>query len=174
MDPVSIGLMASTALSAGASLLGANAQEKAGKAQQAAAERQALEERAAGQSAAAGELKKAKLAQSSLFTQAGASGSGASDPTVMQLFGDIEAQGQLNSGVAMAQSQQRADNISYQAALDRWKADSDARMKRIGAVGTLLSGGLKAYGTPMGTKYGRPDEDARTGTGWDAKVNYYR
>ncbi len=174
MGVETLAVLVGSAASAGTALLGASAQQQQGKAQEAAAQRQALEERAIGQQQAAGELKKAKLAQSSLFTQAGASGSGASDPTVMQLFGDIGAQGQVNAGVATANAEQRASNITYQAALDRWKADSDARIKRFGAAGTLLSGGLKAYASPMGQKYGTGFAEDDYRTGWAPQGGWHR
>lgn len=149
---------ASAGISAMTSMAQADAASKTARAQQQWAERQALEEEAAGQRAAAEETRKAKLAQSRLMAVAGASGSGASDPTVMDLWGDIEQEGMTNAGVTQAMARQRADSINYQAALDRWTADANKRIAKVGAIGTIL-GGLGSAGgdftkSRMAARYG--------------------
>ena len=68
----------------------------------------------------------------------------ASDPSVMRLFEGIEGEGMVNAGRAQASGQQRADGMDYQAALDRWTADTNARIKRAGARSTLIGGYLNA------------------------------
>lgn len=150
--------LASTAVTAMTATAQADAQAKASRAQQQWAERQALEEQAAGQRAAAEESRKAKLAQSRLMAVAGASGSGASDPTIMDLWGDIAQEGMVNAGVTQAMARQRADSINYQAALDRWTADANKRIAKVGAIGTIL-GGLGSAGgdftkSRMAARYG--------------------
>ena len=155
---MAIATLATAATTAATTVMQGNAAQSQAKAQQAWADRQADEEMAAGQRAAAEEQRKAKYAQSKLMAVAGASGSGASDPTVMNIWGDIEKEGRVNAGVAQAMSQQRADGINYQAALDRWTADSNAKIGKVSAIGTILGGVGNAYGgyqkSKMAMRYG--------------------
>lgn len=168
-EMMAIATVLTAATTAATTVMSADAQADAAKAQQAWADRQAMEEQAAGQRQAAQELKQAKAAQSRLMAVAGASGSGASDPTVMDLWGDIDTEGRVNAGVAQAMSQQKADGIRYQAALDRWKADSQKKIANVSAIGTILGGTMKAGGeywkTPMAAKYGTGISYGGTGYG---------
>lgn len=116
------------------------------------AERRALEERTAAQRAAGEEMRKARFAQSRLTAMAGES---ASDPTVMDLFGDIEKEGRYNAAQATAAGEQKASGMQYQAALDQWGADSNARIRRSAARTTLISGLLGAGGQLAGGMAGR-------------------
>jgi hypothetical protein len=143
------------------------------------AERRALEERASAQQAAGQETRKARLAQGRLGAVAGASGSGASDPSVMTLFEGIEKEGQQNAGLVQAAGDQKAAGITYQAALDRWTADTNARIKRAGAKSTLMGGYIGALAglgntlagsmrSRMALRYPGMPSGAGQGTGyWD-------
>lgn len=120
------------------------------------AKRRANEERAAGQATASDELRKMRLAQSRLTAVAGGSGSRADDPGVMDLHGDLGAEGHLNASRAMATSEQRASGIDYQASLGRWTTDMNARMRRSGATRTMIGGllgGAAQFGSGMATRY---------------------
>lgn len=167
---MAIATVLTAATTAATTVASADAQQDAAKAQQAWADRQAMEEQAAGQRQAAQELKQAKAAQSRLMAVAGASGSGASDPGVMDLWGDIDTEGRVNAGVAQAMSQQRADGITYQASLDRWKADAQKKIANVSAIGTILGGTLGAGGkygtTKMAMRYGGGAPSHGTGYGW--------
>lgn len=114
------------------------------------AEAKALEERVAGQRQAGEEIRSARLAQSRLGAVAGASGSGASDPTVMKMFEGIDKEGTKNAGYATASAEQKARSITYQAALDRWTADSNAGIKLRSSNDTILGGSLQAQAARMG------------------------
>jgi hypothetical protein len=109
-------------------------------------ERRAGEERAAAQRASTEEMRKAQLAQSRLTAVAGASGTSPTDQGVMDLYGDIEKEGRLNAGNAMAAGEQRGAGMEYQAALGRWTADANARIKKGSVIPTLLGGALHAGG----------------------------
>lgn len=158
---MAISTAVTAATTAATAVMGAKASSDAAKAQQEWADRQATEEQAAGQRQAAQELKQAKAAKSRLMAVAGASGSGASDPTVMDIWGDIDTEGRVNAGVAQAMSQQKADGITYQAALDRWKADAQKKITNVSAIGTILGGGLKA-----GSEWGKSRMAMRYGGGY--------
>ena len=116
------------------------------------AERRALEERSAAQRAAGEETRKARYAQSRLTALAG---DGASDPTVMDLWGDIEKEGRYNASQVEASGAQKATGIEYQSSLDKWGAESNARIKRSAARTTLISGLIGAGGQLAGGMSGR-------------------
>lgn len=158
-------------LSAAGTVVGAVAQSNAMNAQAAAdqqrarieeqwAERRALEERSAAQRAATQEKRQAQLAQSRLVTLAAASGGRADDPTVMDLWGDVEKEGQYNAAQQTAAGEQKSAGMRYQAALNTWTADSNANIARQGAKATLIGGILGAGGqffggmSRMGARYG--------------------
>lgn len=171
-----------TGVQAYSQIQGANAQADAMREQAAAdqaravqnqqiANAKAIEERANAQKMASEEIRTTRLAQSKLGAVAGASGSGASDPTVMQLYGQIEKEGQKNAAYDTAAGNQRAQGITYQAALDRWTADANSSIKRSAASQTALGGALSGIGTgltglsSMALKYGgnRTAVGGRTG-----------
>lgn len=165
MDPVTMATVAAVTTAAGTAVgaygqyQSANAQADAER-QRAAiegqwAERRAKDERAVAQQGAAEEMRKARYAQSRLTAVAGGSGSGASDPTVMQLWGDIEGEGQLNASRAMMAGEQKATGMEYQAALDQWGAESNARIRERGASTSLMAGLLSAGGQFAGGMAGR-------------------
>lgn len=110
----------------------------------------ALEEKAAAQHTAAEQIRTGRLMQSRLGAVAGASGSSASDPTVMQLFSGIEKEAQKNASYDIASGNQKAQSISYQAALDRWTADTNADIKRKSAYDTIIGGRMTAQAQRLG------------------------
>lgn len=166
-EMMAIATVLTAATTAATTVMTGKAQSEAAKSQQAWADRQADEELAAGQRQAGQELKQAKAAQSRLMAVSGASGSGASDPGVMDIWGDIETEGRVNAGVAQAMSQQKADGINYQASLDRWKADAQQKIGNISAIGTVLGGTLKAGG-----EYGKSKMAMKYGGGYSGGTGY--
>lgn len=132
----------------------------------------AQEERAAAQRQSGEEMRSARLAQSRLGAVAGASGSGASDPTVMSLYEGIEGEGKRNADAVTAAGEQKAQGLTYQAALDRWTADTNAGIKRSAAKATALGGYLSAAGSfgsgvsSMALKYGGGRTQAGGSTGY--------
>lgn len=160
MDPVSLALIG-TAATAGGAVLGAvstsnamRAQAKVDQERSAAqgqwAERRAQEELASSQRSADQRMREGKLAESRLQATAGASGSKATDPTVMNLFGGIESEARVNAGNEMAAGQQKAAGLKYGADLDKWAADANAAIKNSAADSTLIGGILSGVGA-MGT-----------------------
>jgi len=147
------------ATTAATSVMSANAQSSVAKAQSQWADRQAKEEMAVAQRQAGEEQRKAQLAKSRLMSVAGASGSGVSDPTVLQLAQGIEQEGRYNAATALADGQRSADSMSYQAALDRWTAKANKRSAYLGAAGTLI-------GQTMGMKARYGSKGSTQGTGY--------
>jgi hypothetical protein len=167
MDPVTIATVAAVATAAGTAVTAygssqsmksqAEADQRRAAIEGQWAERRALEERSAAQRGAGEETRKAKLAQSRLTALAGASGGGSSDPTIMDLWGDIEKEGEYNARQVTAAGEQKATGMEYQADLDMWSADANARIKRAGANTTLIGGLLSSAGQlsgGMSARYG--------------------
>lgn len=165
MDPVTFTTVAAAAAAAGTAVAAvgsyksANAQADADRQRSAIeaqwADRRALEEKTAGQRAANDEMRKARFAQSRLTALAGGSGSGASDPTVMDLWGDIEGEGRLNAGRAATAASQKAAGIEYQSDLDQWTTETNARIRQSSAKTSLVAGLLSAGGQLAGDMAGR-------------------
>jgi hypothetical protein len=114
------------------------------------AERRHNEETAAGQQAAGEKLREARYAQSKLIAQAGGSGGGASDPTIMDLWKGVEEQGQLNAGREQVSADQRAAGIKFQSDLNVWKADANASIASASAKNTKMGGVIGAIGQMVG------------------------
>lgn len=154
-------MIASAVMTAASTAIGAMGQASAMNAQAEAdqkrtaieaqwATRKANEERGAGQAAAAQKIHEQKLAQSRLTALAADSGGSATDPTVLKLMGDIEGEGKLNAGRTQAEADQKAQGMEYQAALNSWTADANARIKKSAAKTTLIGGFLGSAGQLAG------------------------
>jgi len=183
MDPATMMVMsaATSAVATGVSAISsyqtanaqADQQTRVAEANAKIAEVRQHEEMASAQSQSQAESLKKRLAQSRLTTLAGASGSGVDDPTIKDLYGDLEQVGDTNAARALAEGEARSRAIGYQSQLDRWNADSEARIRRAGGKATLLGGLLKATGegmrgyasfkTPMGERYGSYYDSRSTG-----------
>lgn len=159
-------MIISAVASAASSMVGAIGQSQAMNAQADAdrqradiqkqwADRRALEERVAGQRAADEEGRKAKIAQSRLTALSGAAGTRPDDQGIMDLWGDIGKEGDYNAAQATAATEQKASGIEYQASLDQWTADANARIKKAAAKTTLIGGLIGAGGQLAGGMAGR-------------------
>lgn len=181
MDPVTMTVVAG-GLAAAGTAVSAMGQAKATRAQADAeqqkasiesawAQRRAQEEQASAQRAAGDEERKAKILESRLGAVAGASGSGASDKTIQDLWGNIEKEGMYNAEMATAAGEQRASGMKYQADLNTWSAGKNASIKRSAADSTLIGGLLSAggqaaggyYNSRMAAKYGSGDVGLSSG-----------
>lgn len=106
---------------------------------------------AAGQREALEQKRQANLAMSRAQAVAAASGGGAADPTVINVIGDIAAEGEYSARVADYTGRERARNTRLQAAVEDAKSDMYEKSGYVNAAGTLLSGFSKTYGG-MGSK----------------------
>lgn len=137
-----------------------NAAREAGRAAQQAAEFQAKQmeqragqERAASQRAAEEQKRRAQLVSSRAQALAAASGAGALDPTVVDMLGDLEGEGQYRALTALYAGEERATGLETGAAAARYegeiakrRGDAARRGSLIKAGGTLLSGASKFFG----------------------------
>ncbi len=183
MDPFTLAAVSAVA-TAGTTILGAQSEanvleqqaedeQQRAEIQAANAEKQALEERVVGQQKAGNRRREAKLAKSRLIAEAGASGASASDKTVLDIWGDIDAEGRFNADQEAAAADQKAKGITYQASLDRWTADRNAAIKRSSAKTTRIGGFGEAIGQSFGmmSRYGGFSPSS-TIDGWKPTVTY--
>ncbi len=157
--------LGSTILGVGSNLSRASAVRTVGKRRQAADEFEAqqLEAEAAGSRgvglrAAADEVLKTETINSTALARAAASGAGASDKTVMDVIARTAGEGAYRSALAMYEGEaqarldmQKAAALRYEGSLSDSDAEAAARMARMSAGSTLLSGA--ARGLSMYDKY---------------------
>jgi hypothetical protein len=155
---VGTGISAATALQGaglGLTLLSAHQASRyssaMGKAQSKAFKAEANAEKVRGQHAAVEERRQARFAQSRALAVAAASGAGASDPTVMNTIGDLEAEGEYRALTSLFNGEQRARSQTMQANIARSEG-------RAGSVSALMQGGATLLNNGMVTdwleKYG--------------------
>lgn len=113
-------------------------------------EKAAQEEALAGQEAAA-KRREARLANSRNLAVAAAGGGSAGDPTVIQLMGDVEAEGQMNALTEMYKGLTRKADLLTQASVTRTQGRNARTASYIGAAGTLFDG----FSTAAGRRYQR-------------------
>ena len=163
------GIAGSTLLSVGGQIQQAQAAKitkKTAQAQQAIAarqadftERQAGQEEAAAQRAAMEERRQGRLLSSRVRTVSAASGTGALDPTIIDILGDIDTEVEARALTALYEGGERASSLRTEASLTRQAgiitaqtgsamAAAERRRALMGAAGTLLEGG-----TSLATKY---------------------
>lgn len=89
---------------------------------------------------AAEKAREAKLANSRNLAVAAASGAGAADPTVLQIMGDVEAQGIHNSLTEMFKGQTRRADLLSEANARKFAGKNAQTAGYLGAAGTLVEG----------------------------------
>ena len=134
-----------TALTAAGTIAGGMHAKAAGDFQAEQMRRQAMEERAATQRDQFEIDKRTEQAQSRLQALSSSSGLGATDPTVLQLAGDIEGEGAYQRGLAGYAGQTRAQSLETgaQAAIMQGRAARNAAF--IGAGSTIVGGAANMY-----------------------------
>lgn len=135
----------STILSAVGSAQQGRAQQRAANYQAAQYEQQAGQERASAQRAAIEEHRKATLAQSRALAVSAASGAGASDPTVMNIMGDLGSEGEYRALSALYEGEERARGLQMGAQAKRYEGATAKQAGNMRAASTILSGGMSLY-----------------------------
>jgi hypothetical protein len=111
-------------------------------------ERVAMAERAAAQREAEQVERRADLAQSRLQTVGAASGLSATDPTALNLEGEIASHGDLQARMTRYGGDDRATGLRGQADMARYSGKAAQTASYYRAAGTILGGigGLARYG----------------------------
>ncbi len=151
------GSIAGTLVQRQGTLAQAKAQEMQHRFQEAQYKRQATEARAVASQKAAQRDRDMRLAISDQLAAAAATG-GASDPSVLRLFGDMEAQGQKNVQTELATGENQAQTYDYAARAQDFSARNAKQAGKIAAGTDLLSGATSLFSRfgrrqPMTTSY---------------------
>jgi len=165
-DPVTMTTIATVA-SVGGSVLSGLGQIQAGKAANASAkfqaaqmEQRAGQERASSQRVALEERRRAGIAMSNAQAAAASSGGGATDPTVLNITGDIAKQGEYNALSALFEGEERARGLQLQASSTRMEGKQAKRAGMVSGVSTIIGGSGNALmakyaptSSPTGGRY---------------------
>lgn len=138
-------MLSSVLASAGGSVMEGQSASAAATAEGAQAQTQALAARATSQRQAAEERRQGQLAISRAQALAAASGGGATDPTVLDITGDIAAQSEYNALSALYEGNTAASTLEYQARIKKMQASQAKTAGYIGAFSKILSGGASLY-----------------------------
>lgn len=106
---------------------------------------QAGNERATSQRAAGEERRQKNLVTSRAQAVAAASGGGASDPTVVDIMGDLEAEGEYRALSAMYEGEERARGLETAASAKKVEGRQALTGGLMGAAGTFLQGAESLY-----------------------------
>jgi hypothetical protein len=146
-DPIT-----ATVLSIGGSVLSGLGQMQAGKAananakfQAAQMEQQAGQERASSQRQAIAERRQANIMQSNAQASAAASGGGATDPTVLNITGNLAKEGEYNALSALFAGEERARGQELQATSTRMQGKQAKKQGMISGISTIIGGSASAY-----------------------------
>jgi hypothetical protein len=131
-----VGTIAAGAAAARAANAQAAQQEHAAR----VADQKAMQERALAQRAAFEKRREGRLATSTLVARAAASGTSATDPTIIKLGGDIAGRSEYLALSDMARGEQAGRDQEDRAALNRWQAG----IARDEAGNAMTSGFLRA------------------------------
>ena len=127
-----------------------------GRWQSAQLKQQAGQERASAQRQAIEERRKGDIAVSRARAVAAASGGGASDPTVMNIYSDLASEGEYNAQAVLAEGEEAARGLESQAgaaeyegaaayAGSKYRSSAAKRAGYISSVGHMLQGGADIY-----------------------------
>lgn len=166
-------MVASTILSAGGAVsqgIAANDAAKYTAAQEQIAGSQGL---AASQRAAFSESRRAAFVGSRARAVAASSGASATDPTVVNIEGDIAGQGEYNALSALYEGQESQRTGDANAALTRYEGKQAKTAGFINAGSTLLKGGVSLYDKYGGGGPPKPIPDDYQGHGYTAFSDYH-
>lgn len=149
-DPITIAAMTagSAALSAAGTISSANSAVAAAKSERAQLGQVAAEKMALATRDMMAKQRETNLLQSNLLANAGASGGGASDSTVLNLAAGINAKSQYEKGMIYGQARESANMDLFQGRVGVAGAKAARNSAYLDAAGTLLSGAASAAGTP--------------------------
>lgn len=137
-------------LSAAGSIKAGQDANKAAKFQAKQQETQASQVEGAATRAAGEEERRARILQSNLVARAAASGAGAGDPTVLNLEGDIAAEGRYRALSQIYEGGSQADRIRAGASATRYEGKTAQTAGYIQGASTVFS----AVGSGLAGKYG--------------------
>lgn len=141
-------MAASTALQAGGTIVGANAEARQLKGEAVQLDAMAGQERASSQRRAIEARRQSRLLQSRALAVGAATG-GASDPTVVNILARLEGEGEYRALTALYEGEEEARSKEMQARARRTEAKNVKKASKIQAAGQILQGASSIY-----SKYG--------------------
>lgn len=144
-DPVTMMMVASTALTAGGAIMEGNAAKKSADFTAAQLDRNAIAAEASSQRLAAEERRKSEILQSRARAVAAAGGGTTTDIGVSEVLAQIDREGEYNALAALFEGKEQAAGLRGQAAGARFEGKVAKRAGQLKAVSTILSGGSKGY-----------------------------
>jgi hypothetical protein len=103
-------------------------------------EQRAMQERAVEQRVALRKRRDTDMIQSTIQARAAASGGGASDPTVIDISGNVAQEGEYQALQSMWIGEQRGRDLENQAQLDRYVGEQKKKAAEKKADATILGG----------------------------------
>ncbi len=148
-------MMIPAVMSAAGTLLGADANSKAAKAEQAQLNQQAMGERASASRAAAEADRQSRLMASAALAANSTSGGGFADPTFVNSMAAIAAEGEYNALSALYEGETQARSTEYAGRVRRAEAKRAKRESILTAGAQLGQGALDSRSSSsMYNKYG--------------------
>lgn len=156
-------MIASTAMTVAGTMRQASAMEAQGEMQAQQAQFEAAQqdqiaglERASAQRTAEEERRRARLIESRAIALAASQGGSVADPTVVDILGDISAEGEYRARTALFEGEQRATNRELAGRVRRFEGRAAKRGASAAAGGKRFSGIATAIGqgSSLFEKYG--------------------
>lgn len=152
-----LGLVGSVA-SGAIGLMGANSQAKfneaAAKTEQMQLNKMAGEERAAATRDMAAKRKEVSLLLSRQQAVAASSGAGATDPTVLDLAGDLAREGSVQTRELARQGLEKGQGLEYRGRVGTQMAKAEGKLLKAGAMGNMIGGVLGGLGDFFSSDFG--------------------
>jgi hypothetical protein len=127
------------ALQVGSQILAGKQARRAGEYQEQQYNIAAGQQQAAAQRAAGEEQRKSRLVQSRALAVAAAGGGGASDPTVVDIIGDLAAEGEYRSMLALYEGDDKARSLRAKGAAAKYEGRAAQRASYLRAGTSALS-----------------------------------
>jgi hypothetical protein len=145
-EAIPIGLtLAGAGLSAGGSMISADAEASELRYQANQLDAQAKNDRATAQRRASEERRQARLAGSRALALAAASGGGADDPSIVNLIADLEGEGEYRALSAMFEGETEARSKEEQAMANRRGAKTAKTVGGLKAAASIIGAGSSLY-----------------------------
>lgn len=140
---------AGTAINASGQIMEGQAQNRSAKIEARSLDQAANNKLASSQRESLELERQGKLEASRVLAVAAASGGGASDPTVMNLMSRLAGENNYRQMTALYEGEEEARQLRNQASVTRNAGKRAEASSKLGAFGTVLSGGSSLY-----SKYG--------------------
>lgn len=145
-DPVTIGLLAGTALQAGGAIQAGNAAKRGADFEAAQLQRNAMAQRAMGTRQAFQQRQEGATMMSNARAAIAAGGGSTTDAGSMEMLADISEMTDYNVLAALYDSESKAQGLDTEAAVKKYEGKLARQQGRMKALTTTLTGASQAFG----------------------------